>query len=801
MRLGYNNILSKISGIHLFLILSFNVVNGQAPVANFSGTPLSGCSPLIVVFQDQSTGNPASWNWDFGNGNTSTLQNPTATYFTPGTYTVSLTVTNTSGTNTLTRNQYITVNEPPIVDFNSNTRSGCFPLRVLFNDMSAPGAGNTNVSWQWDLGNGTISTLQNPIAVYSTAGTFTITLRVTNDKGCVKTISRPAYITVTPGVTASFTNSIANVCNPPANISFTNNSNGPPVVSYLWDFGDGNTSTSLSPVHAYLSAGTFTATLITSSTAGCEDTARSTPIIIGGFNTNFNAPVSACINETVSFTNISTPVPVSSSWTFGEGGNASTINTTHSYTTPGTYIIRLYNTYSTCIDSTLQSIIINPRPVADFSAPVTAKCEPPLTVNFQDLSTGGALSWEWHFGDGGISAAQNPSHTYTNYGSYNDTLIVTNTLGCTDTLIRPNYIRIQRATISIPSLPARGCIPFTITPAAVINSVDAVTSYFWDFGDGGTSVAPNPTYTYLTQGTYTVKLFITTSSGCTDSLIIPTAIRVGSKPVADFSASPNPVCARQPVQFTDLSVPADEWAWDFGDGGISLTQHPPHNYNDTGYFDIRLIAFNNGCPDTSIKVRYIYVNPPIARFTTTPDCSNRLRFTFTDQSVAPLTWEWNFGDASPLVFTQNPVHNFPSLGTYNVRLVVTNAGCADTTFFTVNTVNENPDFIADITAACKIATIQFQTTNIIPANIVNYDWDFGNGGTASVGVPNVGFAYPTTGNFTVRLRVTDINGCTNTVTKTNYIRINGPLAFFNANNTAGCTGLTTSFTDLSATDG
>ncbi|MGB3008619.1 MAG: PKD domain-containing protein, partial [Chitinophagaceae bacterium] len=411
------------------------------------------------------------------------------------------------------------------------------------------------------------------------------------------------------------------------------------------------------------------------------------------------------------------------------------------------------------------------------------------------------LSWEWHFGDGGISAAQNPSHTYSNYGNYNDTLIVTNAFGCTDTLIRPNYVRIQRATIGVPSLPARGCIPYTITPTAVINSVDAVTSYFWDFGDGGTSVAANPTYTFLSQGTYTIKLFITTSSGCTDSLIIPDAIRVGSKPVADFSASPNPVCARQPVQFTDLSVPADEWDWDFGDGGVSFTQHPLHNYNDTGYFDIRLIAFNNGCPDTSAKVRYIYVNPPIARFIATPDCGNRLRFTFTDQSVAPLTWEWDFGDASPLVFTQNPVHIFPALGTYNVRLVVTNAGCADTTFFTINTVNENPDFIADITEACKIATIQFQTTNIIPANIVNYDWDFGNGGTASVGVPNVGFAYPTTGNFTVRLRITDINGCTNTITKTNYIRINGPLVFFNANNTAGCMGLTTSFTDLSATDG
>ena len=108
----------------------------------------------------------------------------------------------------------------------------------------------------------------------------------------------------------------------------------------------------------------------------------------------------------------------------------------------------------------------------------------------------------------------------------------------------------------------------------MITSLDAVTSYFWDFGDGGTSTLPNPTYTYTTQGTYDVTLTITTSSGCTDDTTIVNAVRVGSKPIADFSATPIPVCATEPVQFTDLSVPADEWLWDFGDGGGSTLQHP-----------------------------------------------------------------------------------------------------------------------------------------------------------------------------------------------------------------------------------
>ena len=802
MRLNVYNILTKL--IALYAVSIFGIAaSAQAPVANFTGSPVSGCTPVIVTFQNLSSGNPTSWAWDFGNGNTSTLQNPTATYFTAGTYTVTLTVTNANGSNTLTRSQYITVHQNPSVDFISNTTSGCFPLRVQFSDLSNAGPGNTIVSWLWDFGNGTTSTLQNPLITYANSGVFTVTLRVTNDKGCVKVLSRPNYITVTVGVIAGFTHTQSTVCRPPATISFTNTSTGPPTLSYLWDFGDGGFSSALNPTYTYLTSGSYIVTLVTFSTAGCQDTALSAPIVIGGFNTSFTAPASVCINEVVNFTNTSVPTPASILWTFGDGGTATTLNATHSYGALGSYTVWLYNTYSTCRDSIAQIITVNPRPVADFTAPITSKCEPPLTVNFQDISTGGATGWEWDFGDGSpVSTLQNPSHTYTAYGSFNVRLIATNGFGCTDTIVKPNYIIIRRAVISIPGLPTRGCIPFTISPVPTIVAVDAITSYQWDFGDGGTSTLANPVYTYNTQGTYTVRLIITTSTGCTDTLTIPMAVRVGSKPVADFSATPIPVCGRQLVYFTNLTVPSDEWLWDFGDGTTSIQPNPTHSYSDTGYFDVRLIATNNGCPDTIIKINYIYVLPPIANFTPVPDCTNRLRFSFTDQSIAPLTWEWNFGDGSPVSNVQNPSHIFPAFSTYNVRLIVTNGACADTLIQTIKTVDENPDFIANQVAACKIADIDFLATNLTLINITNYSWDFGDAGTANVTVPSVTHTYSVAGTYTVTLITTDINGCTDMVTKTNYIRINGPTANFSATNTAGCAGLlTTTFNDLSVTDG
>jgi len=774
--------------------------SAQPPSAAFTATPISGCSPLIVNFQDQSTGNPTAWLWDFGNGNTSTLQNPSATYFTPGQYTVSLRVTNAAGSNTLTRSQYITVEEPPTVAFSAIPVSGCFPLRVQFTDLSTPGAGNTNTSWQWDFGNGTTSTLQNPLITYNAAGIFTVTLRVVNDKGCTKTITRPGYITVTPGVTAAFTQSNPTVCSAPATINFTNNSSGPPVLSYQWDFGDGNFSNLLSPSHTYTANGTFNVVLVTTSSAGCQDTARST-VVIGGFNTNFTAPLQVCINEPATFTNASTPVPQSSAWDFGDGGTATTINATHTYSAPGVYNVWLHNNYGGCIDSILQQITVNPRPVAAFTAPVRSRCEPPLTVNFQDLSTGGAVSWQWDFGDGNTSTLQNPSHTYTSYGSFDVSLIVANNSGCTDTLVLPGYIVINRAQISVTGLPVTGCVPITITPVPTVTAVDVVTSWLWDFGDGNTSTLQNPTHTYIAQGTYTVKLFITTSTGCTDSLVLAAAVRIGTKPVADFSATPIPVCGKQPVYFTDLSAPADEWHWYFGDGGNSNSQNPIHSYSDTGYFTITLIALNNGCPDTVVKTNYVRVLPPIAAFNVTPDCNNRLRFTFTDQSVAPLTWEWNFGDGSPLDNTQNPVHIFPAYGSYNVRLIVTNGGCADTATTTINAVNESPDFVATPLVQCKGGLTNFTVNNINPANITFYNWTFGDGGTTTLPVPTASYTYTQSGTYTVTLLVRDINGCTNTITKPNYIRVNGPLAGFAATDTSGCVGLTTQFQDQTTTDG
>ena len=785
------------------LILTLSVFSSafafSQPVANFSASPLSGCAPLVVTFSDQSTGAPSSWQWDLGNGTLSTQQNPTTTYFNSGLYTISLTVSNASGSNTTTRTQYIKVDDKPTVDFSAPNTSGCFPLRVNFTDLSSGGsAAITN--WDWDFGDGALSTAQNPFHNYTVAGNYTVTLKVTNAGGCSKVVSRPNYIQVSPGVTVDFSNSAPQLCKPPETINFTNLSSGPPTLSYQWDFGDGGTSSAPNPAYTYLTGGSFTVTLITQSSAGCVDTLiKTAAVVIKDVRSDFTGPATVCQGVPANFTNTSVPASASSLWDFGDATFSALTNPTKIYTTPGTYFIKLKNNYGTCSDSVTKQIIVMGLPTPNFSAPDVTDCNVPFTVNFNDLSTG-ATGWNWDFGDGGTSSAQNPSHTYTALGNYTVKLIVTNANGCSDSITKPQFVRIQKPVVNINGLPQEGCVPFTINPTPNVTTVDGVASYNWDFGDGGTSTAQNPTHTYIAQGYYTVKLFITTNDGCIDSSVYVNAVAAGNKSLANFSALPVAQCVGQPVQFTNLTVPSDRWSWDFGDGiGTSTAPNPAYTYTDTGKFNIRLIAWNNGCPDTLVKSNYITALPPVARFTSTFNCNNKLQVAFTDQSVLPQTWAWNFGDGFTST-AQNPVHTYAAFGTYTVSLTVTNGGCSNTKSSDILLFTETANFTVADDTICTSQAAVFQTTGINPANIATYFWNYGDG-NSGFGGASVSHNYVLPGLYSVSLTITDTRGCISTITKTNIVRVWGPIANFSFTPLAGCRPLNVNFTDLTATDG
>jgi gliding motility-associated-like protein len=789
------------TGIIIFLYLALGFSTKAQLAANFTATPVSGCTPLVVNFSDLSTGNPVQWHWNLGNATISFLQNPSATYFAPGQYTVTLIVTNAAGiSDTLTKTQYITVNGKPTVNFTAAPLTGCYPLPVHFTDQSVAGSGTVS-AWLWDFGDGISSTLQNPLHTYTGSGNYNVSLRVTNSAGCINVLTKSQYVKISTGVHAAYTNSVPSSCNPPSIINFTNQSTGSGTLSYQWTFGDGGTSTLTNPSHTYVTAGTYTVRLITTNNTGCKDTITKTnSIIIGSVHAGFSSNSSVCVNSALAITNTSLPNPVSSAWDFGDGTTSTATNPVKIYTAAGVYTIRLVANFGACNDTAYSSVTVLAKPVADFTGINTSACKAPLTVNFTSTTIGFGNSFHWDFGDGNTSTAANPTNTYNTAGIYDVTLIVTNLSGCSDTMRKVAFVKIQPPHASIDNLPKSDCAPLTWHFTATVNAVDPVIGYEWDFGDGNTSTSSNPTHTFP-AGTYTIRLIVTTAGGCKDTTTAVDGIVASVKPVANFVANPLDVCAHVPVNFTDLSTgTVNRWLWNFGDGGTSTSQNPVHLYEDTGYFTIQLIVWNSGCPDTIRFVNYIHIKPPIANFTAAFNCVDPRIQTFTDHSIGADVWNWNFGDGA--TSTQpSPVHTYADTGTYLVTLTVRNntTGCEHTKTLSVKVIIEKANFIATDSVICKNNPTSFSTVGIVPANIATYNWDFGDGATATGANPL--HTYTSAGSYSVQLIITDILGCSDTLTKALYIRVDGPTAGFVVDNPGNCISSNVTFTDHSVSDG
>lgn len=784
---NYSSILRK-QVLALVLVLAATAAYAQ-PRAGFTATPRSGCAPILVNFIDTSSGVPTSWRWDLGNNTISTLRSPSTTYLVPGTYTIKLVVTNSAGADSVTKVDYITVLPSPVVNFRGIDSIGCAPLTTNFTStVTSPGSVITSLLW--DLGDGNSANTPTVNHVYNTPGLYNISLTATNAAGCSKTIDTAQYIKVGQKPVASFTNSNPGNCTLPFTVNFTSTTAGA-GNTYSWDFGDNTTGTGPNPSHNYTAAGTYTVKMFVTNPFGCKDSMIKTALVQLGSTTAFTANATICVGQPVTFTNNSVPTAVSQSWNFGDATSSTDVLPVKSYTTPGNYTITLTNTYAGgCTNSTTRNITVLPKPTIAFTADRTVACAAPLTVNFTSTVTGGT-SYLWDFGDNTTSTQANPTHTYTAVGAYIVTLTVTNANGCSERLEKYNFIYIQKPQIAMAGLPKSGCAPLTISPVPTITSIEPITSYSWNFGDGvGTSTLQNPTYTYSALGNFNVTLTVTTASGCTNTMVINNAVATDPKPVPDFTNTPTVLCANLPVSFTNTSTGTNAgtfYHWEFGDGNSSGLQNPTHQYTDTGYFSVLLVVRNGQCIDSIRHNQAVRVLPPVARFDVTSLCADKMTRSFTDQSkvdllITPLSYEWTFGDGN-VSAVPNPSHTYGATGTYPVKLVVVNGACRDSATATVRIVNETANFSVSSNVVCRNAPVDFTPVGIDFANISSFAWDFGDA-TSSSTVGPVSHNYNLNNTYTVTLTVTDVNGCTSTFSRD--ITVRGPSASVTPLNTTEC---------------
>lgn len=857
-----------------------NILVKPLPTVEFSAGTV--CLGEATRFEDRSSGGTmVSWSWDFGDGvGRSTLQHPAYTYGTHGQYQVRLTVRDISGcTNSVIRE--ILVNPRPIPRFGADTT--CIGLQTRFTDQSFSPGGNI-VSWQWDFGDGTSATIQNPVHTYSQIGAYAVKLLVGDARGCRDSVVQTVFVKPLPQV--AFEMSSGRCVGQPIQFEDRSTATLAAVTAWQWDFGDGvGTAFTARPVYAYPRAGTYTVRLEVTDATGCKNTlsrpitidslplaAFEAPAVCFGDTTVFfnrsagqpdnlytwfwefgdgqtstqasprhlyaradtfevrlriqdingcsrvttkqvvvhHLPVAdfvrdtACIGQSMQIRNLSysigSPI-VQTRWDFGDQTTFSGSNPPpHTYQQPGTYDIRLWvRTAAGCQDSIVRRVIVYPRPQTDFRA--AQACFGSQT-RFTDLTTAAhpVAGWLWDFGDNGqTSLQQHPTYIFSRPGIFQVSLTVRDINGCQTTLVKPVSVdTLPRANFSTSDACLGQDIQFTDLSRGYSANV---IGWQWSFGDDrGQSTLQNPVYRYAQAGTYTVRLRVTDLNGCTDT--VSRAITVHPNPVAAFLA--DTVCQGLPLHFQNLSYntagPLTQYRWDLGDGTISTLWEPVHTYATADTFQVKLIVANGfGCSDT--VSRAVIVRPlPEAWFVAERVCAGeatRFRDETTFLGGRPVQWNWDFADGQ-FSTLQNPVHQYATAGTYAVRLTVTDEyGCTD---LVVRQVIADTLPRADFRANpvyCLGERTQFEDLSIgFSGNIVLWEWSFGDGNTSALSAPAHTYTLP--GHYTVRLRVQDDKGCSDTVQKSLQV-LPRPRTDFRL--LSGCAGQTAQFEDLSYSPG
>ncbi len=747
------------------------------PTVNFTINNASQCiSNNLYSFTNLSSG-AVSYLWDFGDGTTSILTSPTKTYINNGVYDVKLIATNSNGCKD-SNTQSLIVFEKPAAIFNLPSNAICSNTLTISPTNNSTGLSNTYV---WSFGDGTTSTLTNPTKTYTVAGNYTIKLVATNIHGCRDSVQQTISISVAPFASFSINNNSQCAVN---NIfSFTNTTTG--AVNYFWDFADGTTSILSNPNKAYVLPGLYNVKLIATNSNGCKDSIIKTVNVLAKPAASFTLPSNIiCSNSlTISPTNTSTGTSNNYTWFFGDGTTSTLVNPTKTYTTQGNYTIKLVAINSNnCKDSIEQTISISSSPVANFIVNSSSQCAVNNVFTFTNQSTN-STSYFWDFDDGITSILSNPSKAFLNAGTYNVKLVSSNANGCKDSITKSVTVLEKPIATFILNNSATCTSNLSISPTN--NSSGVGNSYVWYFGDGTTSTLTNPTKTYATIGSYTIKLVVTNGNGCKDST--EKSITFSTAPVANYSINSSVQCgANNLFAFSNLSSGASTYFWDFGDGITSIVTNPSKSYTNSGTYIVKLIAKSvNGCADSITKTITVGVGP-IAQFTYpgfgSNSCLNNLIIPFTNNSTNATSYLWDFGDGTTSTLS-NPTKTYAAYGNYLVKLVATSSnGCKDSLIlnlqlaakpiaaFSVNNSNQclnNNSFI-------------FTNSSTVGAN---YFWDFGDGTISSQQNPTKN--YTVSGNYIVKLTVTNATGCSSFISQ-NIIVNNALIADFTISGYDNC---------------
>jgi len=725
------------------------------PVAAVLNDPVA-CANVSFAFINNSSG-AFDFAWDFGDLGTSSDPSPYHTYTATGSYTVRLIAITGAGCRD-TVFSAVDVWDMPQADMTLSADTGCGPMLVDFTNASI----GDGVTYAWDFGGLGSSTDQFPPTFSFPQDpvdgiTYPITLTVTNVCGAD---TDPGSVTVIPEPTAVFGPNLNEYC-PYTEVPFGNASIGLPD-SFVWDFGDGNTSTDPGPVvtNTYINEDApldVTVTLTASNICGTSSATQVITIQANEVTSFFNAdPINGCSPVTVDLTQFSSG-DTAWYWDLGDGNVSNAHDLQHTFEDPGTYTIELFN-FGCGLDSYTTEIEVYPSPIVAFTMdPVLACVGEPFT--FTNL-TPDVSNLQWDFGDLTGSTLSAPEHTYAESGTYSVTLTATAiSNSCTATSTRQAVVN-TTPQAAFTTDPTNGCIDLDVS--FLNNGVDADFSQ-WDFGDGNTSALADPFHTYSVAGSYTIELVSENLTGCTDTA---TAVIVAHPlPTSAFTLSADETCyANDIIQTYNASQGAVGYLWDLGNGTTSELNQPEISYAEPNMYTITLTSTNQfGCQAVSTAT-FVQHPTPIAAFTATPQpgCEG-YPISFTNGSINGTNYAWDFGDGDVATADQ-PLHSYDDAGTYSVELIAYGTGgCSDTlSVQDAIVINQRPfaDYTTDTLESITHA-LQFSNTS---EGAMTFAWDFDDGETSTAVHPL--HVFPADGGgFTVCLVAVNEFGCPDTLCK------------------------------------
>jgi PKD repeat protein len=756
-------------------------VSNVAPVAN-AGADQTVNEGAIVSFTGSATDvgstDTLSYAWVFGDGGAAQGEEVTHSYQDEGVFTAILTVSDGDG-GSHSDNQTVTVqNVAPVAsvgaDINANEGAS-----IQFSG-SATDAGTTDtLSYSWTFGDGSSGSGTNPSHSYADNGVYTVTLTVSDGDGGSDSASQT--------VTVANVNPIANAgadatAEEGASVTFAGSASdagSADILSYSWDFGDGTQGSGPSPTHSYADNGSYTATLTVTDDDGASHSddrlmtiTNANPIASAGEDQEVNE------GDNVTFSGSGSDAgsadTLSYAWVFGDGSEAQGANVSHIYVDNGVFTATLTVTDDDGgSHSDNQTVtVLNIDPIADAGADqiVNEGAIVSFTGSATDVGSADSLSYSWNFGDGNVAQGAEVTHSYQDEGLFTAILTVSDGDGGSHS---------DNQTVTVQNVAPVASLGGDINASEgqtiqfAGSATDAGTtdtlSYSWTFGDGSSGSGTNPSHSYADNGVYTVTLIVSDGDGGSDSAS-QTVTVANVNPVANAGADATAEEGAS-VAFAGSASDAGSadiltYSWYFGDGTQGSGPSPTHSYADNGsYTAILTVSDDDGGSHSDSRAITITNVAPTAYAGEDQTAEEGANIPFTaivsdPGSADTHSYEWDFGDGSPLATSAQASHRYADNGSYTATLTVTDddgASHSDERILTITNANPlaNAGEDQEVNEGDNV-TFSGSGSDAGSADTLSYAWVFGDGSEAEGA--NVSHIYVDNGVFTATLTVTDDDG-------------------------------------------